>query len=316
MHSLTIVMYHYVRDSKATRYPGLKILEFSRFIEQLDYLQSHYDIVSVEDVALHFEGKGHLPEQACLLTFDDGYLDHYTNVFPELLRRGIKGAFYPPCLAVKRDEVMEVNKIQLILASAGYDEPERLIAELEGCYEKQVTEGRFGQLESFDSLHAHYAKASRFDGPEVMFIKAMLQYALPAPCRFELIQHLYKCFVHEDERVLAAEMYMSTDMLRVMVRNGMHVGSHGSSHVWLDKITHEQQQQEIDDSLEMLAQIYRTNQFLWSMCYPFGGYDAHMVSLCQDKNCAFALTTVPGIATLEMNDRFHLKRVDTNDLPM
>ena len=86
MPSITIVMYHYVREKAFSRYPELKALEMSNFISQLDYLQNNYVLIGVDDVMLYLQGYAALPERACLLTFDDGYLDHYLNVFPELYK--------------------------------------------------------------------------------------------------------------------------------------------------------------------------------------------------------------------------------------
>ena len=73
-------------------------------------------VVGAEDGTLALDTGKVLPENACLLTFDDGYLGHYITVFPELARRGWSGAFYPPVVALHREQVMEVNKIHLILA--------------------------------------------------------------------------------------------------------------------------------------------------------------------------------------------------------
>lgn len=314
MPSITIVMYHYVRDKAFSRYPELKALEMSSFISQLDYLQNNYVLIGVDDVMLYLQGYAALPERACLLTFDDGYLDHYLNVFPELHKRGIKGAFYPPCMAIRRNHLMEVNKIQLILACVGYDEIDKIVRELRNIYISYNSYENFLQLEDFDTLYSKYAKPSRFDGADVMFVKAMLQYALPDDFRSSVIQILYDKVMDTDECVLAKEMYMSLDMLKVMAKNGMHIGSHGDSHVWLNRVSPEQQKKEVENSLSMLEKVYGDRAFMWTMCYPFGGNDASLRSLCEAKNCAFALTTVPEIADLHPNTRFSLSRIDTNDI--
>jgi len=45
VNDLTIVMYHYVRDIKRSKYPRIKGLEISGFVRQLDYLIDNYNIV-------------------------------------------------------------------------------------------------------------------------------------------------------------------------------------------------------------------------------------------------------------------------------
>ena len=123
MNRLTIVMYHYVRSREHGRYPNLRVRDTAEFRAQLDYIQEHYIPVSADDVALALDGGHPLPERACLLTFDDGYLDHFITVFPELARRGLSGAFYPPVEAIQGQKILEVNKIQLLLAQYGYGCP-------------------------------------------------------------------------------------------------------------------------------------------------------------------------------------------------
>ena len=85
MSALTIVMYHYVRDLARSRYPGLKALTVDAFDGQLDYITRHYRVCSVRDVVAATRGEHRLPPNACLLTFDDGFLDHFTTVLPRLV---------------------------------------------------------------------------------------------------------------------------------------------------------------------------------------------------------------------------------------
>ena len=43
--SLTIIMYHYVREIKGSQFPKIKGLEFEGFKRQLDYLEKHYNLI-------------------------------------------------------------------------------------------------------------------------------------------------------------------------------------------------------------------------------------------------------------------------------
>ena len=80
--NLTVVMYHYVRDLKHSRYPSIK--------EQVAFLKKHYSFVTVEEVIAATQGIHKLPSHPVLLTFDDAYIDHFTYVFPIL-----KSPLYP-----------------------------------------------------------------------------------------------------------------------------------------------------------------------------------------------------------------------------
>lgn len=313
MSTCTIVMFHYVRDLKHSRYPEIKGCDLATFRGQLDYIQSTYVPVSADDIRACLNGERSLPPEACLLTFDDGYLDHYTDVFPELVKRGLSGCFYPPVNAVQRDKVLEVNKIHLLLAHVGYAATDRLIETLRCEYER-MTHQRTG-LPSFEDLWKEYAHPGRFDTAEVIFFKRVLQHALPLDVRTVLLDRMFRQHMDADEITLARELYLSTDMLRIMAKAGMHIGSHGTSHAWLDKIDVDAQRREIDGSLAMLETVYGGKTFFWSIAYPFGGNNASLQEICSRRGAVFGMTTVAGPATVSWQNRLVLPRLDTNDLP-
>ena len=107
---LTIIMYHYVRDLPRTRFPEFKGLLTSQFEGQLDYITQHYTVCGVQQVIATTRGEGELPSNACILTFDDGFIDHYVTVFPMLEERGIIGSFYPSAKAVEECRLLNTHK--------------------------------------------------------------------------------------------------------------------------------------------------------------------------------------------------------------
>ena len=113
---LDIVMYHYVRELPYTRYPQIKALLASQFKEQIGYIEKHYHFITVEDCinAIYFDGD--LPLNSILLTFDDGFVDHFNTVFPILESKGIQGCFFPSAKSILEYEVPNVHKIHFILA--------------------------------------------------------------------------------------------------------------------------------------------------------------------------------------------------------
>ena len=78
---------------------------------------------------------------------------------------------------------------------------------------------------------------SRFDSAAIIFIKRMLQTALPAALREELAQNLFSEYVSSDENSFASELYMDTQQAKMMVDCGMHFGSHRDTHQWLNRLT-------------------------------------------------------------------------------
>ena len=114
----SIVMYHYVRPLKGSKFLKLKALELSVFERQLDYLSDHYNFVTPTQVIDSIDGINSLPKNAVLLTFDDGYKDHFNYVYPALKSRGIAGVFFPPTGAVYENRLLDVNRLHFVLASS------------------------------------------------------------------------------------------------------------------------------------------------------------------------------------------------------
>ena len=134
MNSVMFVMYHYVRDLEDSRYPLIKGLSTVDFIKQIEYLHKMYRIISMEEVIYSIDNNRTLPNNSVVLTFDDGYIDHYLNVFPVLDRLGIQGSFFIPVRPVVERIVLNDNKIQFILSSS--DDSMSLINDIKNLLKK------------------------------------------------------------------------------------------------------------------------------------------------------------------------------------
>jgi peptidoglycan/xylan/chitin deacetylase (PgdA/CDA1 family) len=306
---LTVVMYHYVRPLAAGRYPRLKGLEPADFRRQLDYLAGRYAPVGMDDVLAAGRGERPLPADAVLLTFDDGFSDHYAYVFPELWRRGIPGAFFPSAAAVLDRRLYDVHKLHLILAAC--DDATAPAGEVDRAVDEQ--RAAFG-LDTVADYRARYAVASRLDTAEVMYVKRMVQTVLPPPLRAAVADRLFRRFAGVEEAVAAQELYLTVDQLRVMIANGMHVGLHGDAHDRLGHLPAAAQADDIARSLRLLSALgLPTTDF--SFCYPYGSYNSDTPAILQRLGCACAFTTVPEIARVLPSGMLTLARLDTRDLP-
>lgn len=308
--SVTVVMYHYVRPLEQTRFPAIKALRVDEFRRQLDHIRRHYHPVRVADIAAALSCAEPLPPNAILLTFDDGYLDHFQYVFPILHAARIEGAFFPPADAIRHGRLLDVNRIHYLLASGAC--PSTVIEEINDAV--RLNREIYSLADPSEYWH-RWAKPSRFDPAETVYIKRMLQVALPEALRSTIAESLFRKFVTTDEVSFARELYMDMDQLAMLARCGMYVGSHGVSHRWLDSIGGEEQQREIDESLSFLREIGSPVDDYWVMCYPYGASNQPLRELLARRACSFAVTVAPGVAELTMEDRFLLPRIDTNDLP-
>jgi peptidoglycan/xylan/chitin deacetylase (PgdA/CDA1 family) len=301
-------MYHYVRDLARSRYPRIKGRTTEEFRGQLAHLAARFTFVTRAQVLAAFRGQEPLPRNAALLTFDDGYLDHYTNAFPLLHEHGIEGWFFPPARAVGEGRVLDVNKLHFVLASVT-----DLTPLVEAIRQAVETHRTTDDLKPFEAYWSELAVANRFDTAEVIFIKRMLQAVLPEALRARVTDELFRRHVTADESAFAAELYVSPDQLRTMLRCGMYIGSHGDTHAWMDRLTPAQQRDEVAASLAFLAEIGAPTTD-WVMCYPYGAHNESLERVLREHGCALALTTRVAVASTD-NPPLRLPRLDTNDFP-
>ena len=309
-------MYHYVRDLKNSRYPSIKGLQIELFRAQVQFLKKYYNFVTVEQLidAYHNDNAKDLPEHPVLLTFDDAYKDHFDYVFPYLEHEHIQGAFYAPVKAVTENIVLDVNKIHFILASTSDDKFPQLIGELKlqlDNYRKEWS------LKDFDYYFDNLAVANRFDSKEVIFVKRLLQVELDERLRRIITDDIFQKVVGMDEGMFSRELYMSMDQIKCMVDNGMHFGSHGYDHYWLNSLTKDKQEFEIKKSIEFIKEVGGDINN-WTICYPYGAYDDKTIEVLKENGCKLGLTTMVNTVDLSIKESdviFKLPRLDTNDLP-
>ena len=308
MSALQIISYHYVRDLQNSKFPKIKGLDTKIFQQQLDYLQSEFNIVTTEQVIASLMTGIDLPDGATWLTFDDGFIDHYEVVFPELLSRGLMAAFFPPAQPILEHVVLDVHKIHFTIAST---EPEELHNLLEVLFVEKDLERKTGK--SFNEYFLEYGVPGQFDGPLPAFVKRMLQFALPASDRKLLINQLFNQVVTSDEDAFARSLYLTTSQIKEMIAGGMFFGSHGFRHHHLDRESAEDQLADIQLGLQFLDEVGASTRE-WVMCYPYGSYNDVTLSILKQTNCALAITVKSATAQVGSDSRYELPRLDTNDL--
>lgn len=89
--SIPILLYHRVGGEPDDL--TISIKHFQQDMELLSY--GGYKAMSLEQVKQHLQGNfSSLPSKPVVITFDDGYLDNYTNAFPILQKYSMVASFY------------------------------------------------------------------------------------------------------------------------------------------------------------------------------------------------------------------------------
>lgn len=302
-------MYHHVRKKEEKFFPKLVSLNFKKFTNQLDYLEKNYHIANIEDLANFISKKKKTKKKLCMLTFDDGYLNHYTTVYPELKRRNLQGFFFPPSKAIVKRKLMDSNKAHLLIASKV--SIRKLNKELETLYYKFKINKK-NKLE-FSELIKKYKHPFGYDNAETILFKRITQHVIPKKFRKKIFDSMLKKFVKISEKKLAKNMYITKRQANEMVSNGMIFGNHCHDHLWLEKESEKNQQYQINQGLNFLKSIgMKLNN--WIMCYPYGSYNKSTIKILKNKHCFLGLTSVNRAYNCNIDSSFEIPRIDCNNV--
>ena len=298
-------MYHYVKNIKKSKYPNLKGLEFSDFKKQIFYLKKNFNILSNNQFIEILNSRKIPKKKSILLTFDDGYRDHFEYVFPFLKKQDVSAVFYPPIMCVRNKAVLDVNKIHFILAK---EENRDKILDLIFLYVKKILNKNPQQIgiEKINLL-------SRYDDKKTILIKRLLQHHLPLPYRKKIVDKIFKHIVNYSEEEFSKILYMNKNNIQELYKNNFSIGSHGYNHYWWEKINKNEQEMEIKNSINYFKKI-KVFDKNFSVCYPYGSYNLQTLNLLKKYKIKFAVTTrVGSVNKKNIKKVYELPRFDTND---
>lgn len=307
MACIKIVMYHYVRDLLNSRYPRIKGMNVSDFKQQLCYLKKNYEIISMDKLIAAVKSQIPISDNSAMLTFDDGYIDNYTNVLPILEANDCTGSFFIPGKTFTEHKLLDVNKIHYILACGSKKSILSDVFRMLDYYRGQEFE-----IPQNDELYEQYAVASKLDDAETIFIKRILQNALPERLRNKISSELFKKYVGVDEGKMAYELYMTEDQVFSLKRRGMYIGLHGYDHYWLEKLSEDEMKKDIDQAIDVMSPFVEKDKLVFN--YPYGSYNGKVLKYIAEKGVILGLTTQKGIADIEKDSLLELPRIDCVDI--
>ena len=293
-------MYHYIRDAERTPFPSLKALRLSEFSAQLDWLAAGRTAVPYSE----FERWQAAPGAAdFLLTFDDGFIDHYSAAFPALHARGWGGVFFVAGAALAgTPRLLNVHKTQFLLAALGAE---------------RFAEAVAGEARSDDATTAlgHRREVYRYDDAPDLVAKHRLNYEMPAAEAERVLSALFARHLG-DEVAFARDLYLSPAMIREMAAGGMTFGFHTETHPVLSRLDRAAQRREVAQGVAVIREL--TGQTGVPFCYPYGHahtYNTDTLAVLDEAGYSLAFTTARRLARAGQDPRLEVPRMDTRDLP-
>ncbi|MCL9662465.1 polysaccharide deacetylase family protein [Paenibacillus hunanensis] len=200
------VMYHYVRKQEGWR--GIFPLSPQDFSYQIDELSKTYDIISLDQMDTPRS------KPWCVLTFDDGTKDQYTNAFEILKRKGVPAYFTVMSGPAVSGVVPMVHLVHSVLSFVPDEEIWEQI-----CLKHDTT-----GIEEASIIYAYEPKRLR------RYNKYMLNVKLTTEEATEILGSLFESLFPNKHQFIH-DFYLTEQEIKHMYREGMTIGIHGHDHL-------------------------------------------------------------------------------------
>jgi peptidoglycan/xylan/chitin deacetylase (PgdA/CDA1 family) len=278
--NVQILFYHRVNDDGDPFFPGVPV---EIFAGQMRYLAANFHVCSLEDAIERMKAND-LPENAAVITFDDGYRDNYVNAFPVLRELSLPATIFIATEAIGSGKLLWHDRV-----FAGFRETRSaFLRNFNGC--ESLSLRSLGEKLAAQKKVLHFLWAHT-DAERELWIGRLLE-RLEVPDR------------REESGVM-----LSWDDVIALHRGGISFGSHTVSHPILSKLPEQRIKREIADSKREIER--HLNIKVDSFAYPVGrsqDFSALTKSLLKETGYRCALTTVFGTNS-DGQDPFELRRM-------
>jgi peptidoglycan/xylan/chitin deacetylase (PgdA/CDA1 family) len=297
------LIYHFLRDAGAGRFPLRAHERPGRFASQLEGLARRFPFCRARDLV---DPDCPLPGASVLVSFDDGARDVAEFAVPLLRRHGATATFFVCTRPLLEGRLLDVQKIEFLMQALGLDRFRRAFyEELERRCGAEVERGPL----DFAGGYRFY----RYDDESVRRFKLDLNYQLPYEVVTPVLDAVFAgVFGEGSEREAVRETYMSRDDLRRLVDAGFEIGSHGHAHRVLPRLDFAGQKRELETSIACLREI--TGEERLTLAYPFGFHDDSTLRAAEELGLRAGFAGGRRLITgRDLRERWTLPRYDVND---
>jgi peptidoglycan/xylan/chitin deacetylase (PgdA/CDA1 family) len=251
------------------------------FRQQMEMLKRSFNVMTLNEL-MRFHDNGYTPDNAVVVTFDDGYHDFADYAFPILRELNIPATLFVTTGFVGGDlwlwpdqiryalDNTKVPKIQLPGVSGSLN----IAEEPEQCWHR---------IADHCMLVSNTEKLTLID---TLFERLDIEKPVTAP---------------------AAYRPLTWDQIREMKEQGLEVGSHSHSHPILTQLDDDELRMELAFSREAIQK--QLNVATPAFCYPNGqkiDFDARVQAKVREAGYEYAIAAFPGADPL--HDRWAVKR--------
>ena len=304
-NQVVVLAYHRVlgpeQRADTWSHPGI-VVHRETFNTHIRFLKQTFRMITVAEFIERRQRDSKLSGPACLITFDDGWHDTYTEAWPVLRRHGVPAVVFLPVNFIGTDRMFwqEFVAKAMFAISAHARRDADFAARAGAVLHRHALDGLLSvapeelRRQAADIVRArkHASPAALREMTADVAALAMLEGARPDPDRF-----------------------LTWDEAREMAADGITFGGHGADHHILTAVSPTEARHEIERSREVIEQNLGTPVVAFS--YPNGDWDPTVAGLVRSAGyrVAFATTHPP------FEDNLAIRRVNihegmTQNIPM
>jgi peptidoglycan/xylan/chitin deacetylase (PgdA/CDA1 family) len=296
-----VLMYHRVMTpeerARSASHPAL-IVDRDTFARQMEVVKRSFTVLTVDELADRMERGVPLPDRSCVITFDDGWRDNFTNAFPVLTRLKLPALVFLPVNFIGSRRLFWQEALVHLLSNAiatvrtAPARRERLAALLEPAGLHDLLDVTAAETRPIILSRIGSQKLASADS-----VSRLLA---------DLSTELGVCL--EDHA--ATDGFMDWREVDVMAAGGVAFGGHGAEHRLLTYVSAAEVEAEVGASKAMLDQRFAPTAATFS--YPNGYCNPEIADTVRRAGYRLAFTTRRGLVAAG-DDRFTVCRYNIHE---
>jgi peptidoglycan/xylan/chitin deacetylase (PgdA/CDA1 family) len=297
-----VLMYHRVLTEderrRAGSHPGIVVGQ-STFAWQMDLLRRRFSVLSIDDFQACLAGRRPFPPSSCLITFDDGWLDNYTNALPVLRTRGLPAVLFLPVNFIGSRRLFWREALAQLVSRAVV--AARTSPELTARLRDRLAPLGLADLLACADVDPHLAVVEAI-GERMSAL---------APVEHQVLGALAGDLGLGEDDYGNADRFMGWSEVEAMAQGGVALGGHGMDHRLLTEVAIDEARAEVRGSIATLASRLG-GATAAAFSYPNGCWNAAVASEVAQAGYQVAFTTEGGHVAVGDN-AWALRRVNVHE---
>lgn len=296
-----VLMYHRVLTADERRetgsHPAL-VMGRETFARQMAFLKRRFVVLSIEEFAERMENKIPFRTSSCIITFDDGWRDNFTNALPVLWQHRLPALIFLPMNYIGHHRLFWQEALVHLMV--------RVVAEVR---REPGSRARFEPLLAPARLEAMLDLADGDPRPSIIgTVSARKQLTRPAVER--LVAALAEALGVRLEDLSTTDGFIDWVQVDAMARQGITFGGHGVEHLLLTQVSGDEAAAEIRGSKAVMDD--RLSEAVPTFSYPNGYWAPDVAAKVKAAGYRLAFIAQGGPVTC-CDDPLTLRRVNIHE---